>query len=177
MLLYNGTSWQTLTFPNNYQLGKLYSIQILQNSSGSVSEAFIGGRSSDNNSDGVILYWNGSWQVSQVNSRIYSLSMYDGDGDGTAEFGLAVGRNGAVFSYDGNSWQSMATLTSNDLLAVKVINEQDTWVVSENGGRYHWNGNSWQAITAGVSTNRDLHALSIIAPKISAKSTWYDVIN
>lgn len=108
---------------------------------------------------------------------MYAVSMIDTDGNGMADYGWAVGDNGAAYVYNGSSWSSSSYIGTKDLNGVVVLSTKDAWAVGDDGVRYHWDGNSWTSMTTGVSTTRDLEGIAAVAARTQPQSGWHEVIN
>jgi hypothetical protein len=63
---------------------------------------------------------------------------------------FAVGESGAVLHFDGASWTSMTSGTSQWLNAVWGSSATDVFAVGENGSIIHFDGTAWSAMDSGV---------------------------
>ena len=107
---------------------------------------------------GVILHYeNDIWVVktNPVPEKILSdLDMLD------EASGWAVGQDGTILQYSGESWIEFSSPTSNALNSIKMINENSGWIVGANGTILNWDGNSWSIYTSPTSS--DLQDLEIL---------------
>ncbi len=93
ILRYNGTNWVADTSPVTSNLFGVSTVVCL--------EAWACGANGD------ILRWNGSsWSVNNSTSsqQLNAIQMIDTDGDGLANFGVAVGNAGTIMRYNGSTW-------------------------------------------------------------------------
>lgn len=90
--------------------------------------------------NGIIFEWNGStWtEIDPPNDKLlYSVTMAN-------DRAFAVGERGTIVTWDGTSWSAMPqSLTTNNLLAVKLLSPSFGIAVGEGGTILHWNGSSW----------------------------------
>lgn len=183
-LIYDASTlrWEALlTYASGDRIGRLRGVSYVKNGSSFPTEVFVVGTRSPANGTGKLIKltrsgstWSYAIQVNTV-APMNSVSVIDTDGDGIANFGIAVGDAGTVYLYNGSSW-SAQTVGGNDLLSVMVLSSTEAWAVGDNGTRYHYNGTSWVSIPTGVSTSNTLNAVSAVFPQNPA-SAWYDVIN
>lgn len=163
ILRYNGSTWTADTCPGNKDLLGVFTV--------SASEAWAVGAT------GTILRWNGSsWSSfsSPVTSNIQSIAMYDSNGDGLADFGIAAGNSGRVLVYNGSSW-SAVDLGSQTLYAVDLFNENDAWVGGASGTLYHWDGNTWTNFTSG--TSKAINAIGLVHAGNKVTSIWRQIFH
>jgi Tfp pilus assembly protein PilX len=156
ILQYNGTNWVAATSPTANNLFGVYVV--------STSEAWAVGASGD------ILRWDGStWSLfdSAVSQQLNAIAMIDTNGDGLADFGVAVGDSGRIMTYNGTAWTA-TTSSGNNLFAVGVIDENDVWAGGASGRLTHWDGSVWttSAVTSVVN------GLAFVAPKIKKATGW-----
>ncbi|KTC64612.1 Uncharacterized protein related to plant photosystem II stability/assembly factor (plasmid) [Legionella adelaidensis] len=184
VMSYNGTTWSNLPLPGaSNEIGLLYGIDIVPNGSNNPKDIFIVGRSSQNNDGKILRYKDGVWSpVITTSHQLRSVSVLDTDGDGYANFIIAVGHNGQVVTLTANSSAmsvtSTATLTGVNLFGVNVASTTSAWAVGENGKRFHYNGSGWVQIEAGVNTEDNLNSVKIISAKENPVSfSWYELIN
>jgi hypothetical protein len=71
-----------------------------------------------------------------------------------------VGNEGVMLHYDGKSWQSKQSGTSNDLTNLSGTAPDDVWAVGSNGVIMHFDGRAWTLIDGG---NEDLLLLTVLA--------------
>jgi len=180
VMSYNGTQWAEIaSYPaTTNRIGQLYGVDIVVNGAAAPKDAYFVGRSSLNNNDGKILSLrDGVWTVTTTTTQMRSVSVVDMDGDGYAEFGAAVGLDGAAYTYDGTTWTGPNVITTEDLYGVHALSSTDVWVVGTNGSRFHYDGVTLISLVTGAATGNILRGLSAIYPQQSAISSWYDVIN
>jgi hypothetical protein len=63
----------------------------------------------------------------------------------------AVGNQGTILHYDGNSWSPMTSGTGQNLLSVWGTSSSDVFTVGAIGTILHYNGNSWSMMNSGTS--------------------------
>jgi len=85
---------------------------------------------------------------------------------GAVPMGWAVGSNGVLDRWDGDSWSTWASPTGNSLRSVSMLSATDGWAVGDKGTVIRWSGTSWSTKTSGVSST--LRAVSVI----SANDGW-----
>lgn len=68
-----------------------------------------------------------------------------------------VGGGGSVLKWDGGTWNSQASGTTNSLYAVWGLSTSSVWAVGAGGVIRFWNGTSWSAQNS--TTNRDLYGI------------------
>jgi photosystem II stability/assembly factor-like uncharacterized protein len=66
--------------------------------------------------------------------------------------GWAVGSDGMIFRWDGNSWISTLSPTIKTLNSVSVLSATDAWAVGETGTILHWDGSIWTASSHSYTT-------------------------
>jgi hypothetical protein len=76
--------------------------------------------------------------------------------------GWAVGDLGTILRWDGVSWSSAGSPTSNRLNAVHCLSASSCWAVGNSGTILKWNGTAWSA-TASPVVNR-LNAVEARSP-------------
>ncbi len=64
----------------------------------------------------------------------------------------AVGDNGTIYHYDGNSW-TLVVVGRERLNSVWCKSPQDVYAVGDNGTIYHYDGNSWTSMNSGTDQN------------------------
>lgn len=159
-LIYNGSTWNAISTPGNQTLRGVYVV--------SATQAWAAG---DN---GTILRWDGSsWSSvsTPTNVQLNAIAMYDSDGDGQADFGIAAGNSGRILTYNGSAWSNSNT-SGVDLFGVDIFDPQDAWAVGANGTAMHWNGSGWMSRNVGVSTT--LNSISV-SPARAGVSGWRQV--
>jgi hypothetical protein len=175
IMSYNGTQWDALSLPAS-SIGQMYGVDIVENGTSSPSEAFFVGRSSKNSEGGKILRLrSGLWSVITPTQIMRSVSAVDTNGDGLADFIVAVGDSGLVYFLNSSFGEiSTTSLGSPDLTGVVALSSTDIWVVGSGGVRWHYNGSTW---VSNASGGNNLNGVSAVYPKQTPESSWYDVIN
>ena len=56
----------------------------------------------------------------------------------------AVGLEGTILHWDGDSWTRQTAGTDAGLFSVWAANAHDAWAVGEDGIVLHWNGSDWR---------------------------------
>lgn len=69
----------------------------------------------------------------------------------------AAGQNGAIVHYNGTSWSSVSSPTSQGLVSVWAASASDVWAVGYSGAIVHYNGTSWSNVPSG--TTQDLFGI------------------
>jgi len=82
------------------------------------------------------------------------------------DFGFAVGVDGLIMEFDGNSWEVVESPVIEDLKGVEFVNESEAWAVGFAGTVLHYSQGDWEIIDAG--TTADLYGLHFI----SANEAW-----
>jgi Tfp pilus assembly protein PilX len=163
ILQYNGTAWTKVTSPTTQALNGVYIL--------STSEAWAVGAA------GVIIKWNGStWSTftSPTSTPLNSVKMVDSNGNGTADFGCAVGNNGVAAFYNGSSWALHSPGGSN-LFDCIVFSANDVWAIGVAGRVVHWDGSGvWTTGTSNVTTQ--LNTAAKIYPRTHPYSNWVQVL-
>jgi photosystem II stability/assembly factor-like uncharacterized protein len=70
----------------------------------------------------------------------------------------AVGDNGLIARFDGQSWMEFPPVTNEDLLSVYINDENEGWASGRNGTLLRYNGMAWSV--AQSNTWNDLHKVS-----------------
>lgn len=108
----------------------------------------------------AFVHWQGDvWRVAQIADDVglESVAMV-----GPA-FGLAVGRAGATYRFDGSRWQSMSRLVGRDLNDVALLGRDEGWAVGDWGTILRWDGVEWSRAESPLDFAR-LMAVAIVAP-------------
>jgi hypothetical protein len=58
----------------------------------------------------------------------------------------SCGDNGAIWYFDGSTWATMSSGTSEHLKCICAVNRNDIWCGGRNAVLLHWNGISWSSI-------------------------------
>ncbi|WP_133129851.1 hypothetical protein [Legionella yabuuchiae] len=179
ILVYNGTTWSLLASPAlpSSAIGQLYGVDIIENGNNAPLDAYFVGLSSLNGEGGKILRLRGgTWTVITTTQQMNSISGVDVDGDGLADFIVAVGNGGLVHFMNANmSITNTFTLSgAPDLTGVVALSPSDVWAVGNGGVRWHYNGSSW---VLNASGGANLQGVQAIYPKQNPASSWHDVIN
>ncbi len=90
---------------------------------------------------GTILEWDGSaWgqvDANPTDALLFGVTIAN-------DRAFAVGEGGTIVTWDGALWSAMQqSLTTNNLLAVKLLSPSFGIAVGEGGTILHWNGSSW----------------------------------
>ncbi len=177
ILSYNGSAWANFALPaTTNRIGQLSGLDML-----SANEAYFVGGSSLNATDGKLFRWrSGAWSaVTTTTTIMNSVSVVDTNGDGLADFGMAVGDTGKVYTFNGSFAVTGPTTIAGaaNLQGVVVLSATDAWAVDSAGNRFHYDGSSWVTLNTGVATGSSLNGVSAVSPKNSPISSWYDLIN
>jgi len=79
----------------------------------------------------------------------------------SATDGWMVGFNGSIQRYDGSSWSSVTSPTTDDLYDLDFVSATDGWAVGEGGRIVRWNGSTWATVTS--PTTLTLYAVDLIS--------------
>jgi hypothetical protein len=76
----------------------------------------------------------------------------------TSSFGVAVGDNGTVITYDGSNWSTVGSVpTSEDLYGVWGSDASNVYAAGNGGTIIHWDGSDWTDVSPAANTNfRDI---------------------
>jgi hypothetical protein len=161
---WNGNSWTTVNSPTTENLHSVVFIN--------ATEGWAVGGSSNT---GVILHYNGTWGIwNQISmsgnpSDMDTLTapLYGVTVDSTGTVGWAVGANGLVLGWNGQSWYGFTSVTPNTLHGVGMVHgSADAWAVGEGGTIVHWDGTQWTNVNS--PTIRPLYGIEMI----NATSGW-----
>jgi hypothetical protein len=155
---WNGNSWTTVTSPT---ASHLHSVAF-----NNVTNGWAVGGSGDS---GVILHYNGTWNVwsrisfsgftdtfDTINSTLYSVTVTT---DG--KMGWIVGAGGLTLNWNGDTWFAMTGITPHTLRGVAMAhNSVEAWAVGDAGTIMHWTGSTWEAMTS--PTNAPLYTIQMI---------------
>jgi hypothetical protein len=64
----------------------------------------------------------------------------------------AVGTIGTILHYNGTTWSSVSSGTTQSLRGVWGTSASDVWAVGGSGTILHYNGTSWLSVTSGTRT-------------------------
>jgi hypothetical protein len=81
----------------------------------------------------------------------------------SATDGWAVGRDGTILHYDGTSWSTASSPTSEHLEAVVMVSATDGWAVGKKGEILRYTCTSWTTVPS--PTIEDLNGLSFVNPR------------
>ena len=101
--------------------------------------------------------------------------MLDTNGDGTLDNGWAIGDNGTILRWNTpvpNTWNVVASPTTENLKSVYMVTANDGWAIGDNGTILRWNGINWslwqQANATALRWNsaswRDVSGSALPAP-------------
>lgn len=155
---WNGNTWATVSSPIT---DNLYSVVFTNATNGWA----VGGSSSK----GVILYYNGTWNVwtrisfsgytdkfDTINTTLYSVTV---SSDGMV--GWIVGAEGITLNWNGDTWFAITDVSPNALRSVAMLHgSPDAWAVGDSGTILHWTGTTWESMTS--PTNAPLYAIQMI---------------
>lgn len=107
---------------------------------------------------GVIFeYSEGTWtQVAWLDQYLNSVSFSN------PEFGCAVGENGKIVKYDGQSWSAVSSPSNLRLMGVDVVNDHFIVIVGEYGTLIVSDGNNFTL--RDIGTSNDLRSVSYSSP-------------
>lgn len=169
--IYSGSGWRVAsttlntTIPNN--AGVLLGLDITANGLSSPQEFFFVGQDSSG-TQGVLLRllisgMQITWSSASYSVPLNAVSVVDTNGDGLADFGMAVGSNGAVLAFNMNNDTSFNLVPYNpslgaamNLTGVVVINPLDVWIQGNNAGSatsIHYNGSTFSNFSLPNSTD------------------------
>lgn len=120
---------------------------------------------SESDIKGVIYYndfsqdqWTVSYETTQGGFNDLSVS-------GNYEtYVYAVGDNGLIAYFDGESWSEFEPVTSEDLLSVCIDNNNQGWACGRNGTLLKYNGMAWSVVQS--NTRNDLFRVTILQNQI-----------
>ncbi len=177
ILQYDGTNWTKVTSPTS---DDLFGVQVI-----SANEAWAVG------DDGTVLRWNGSsWSTlsgtGTANSDILEgVVAVDTNGDGYADAGWVVGRNGTgartyrfTQSSPGTiSWTShQPSGTANQAMyCVAMIRTGDVWAGARNGNIIHWDGSSWSKVAKPHT--KHIKGIAVVGPTNTKTSIFRETFN
>jgi hypothetical protein len=124
----------------------------------------VGGSSSQ----GVILYYNGTWNewktvsfngmaggTDPINSTLYGVTV---SSDGMN--GWIVGSNGIALNWYGGTWYGSPSVSTNTLRSVAMYHGiDDAWAVGDSGTILHWDGAQWTTMTS--NTVQPLYTIAV----------------
>jgi hypothetical protein len=87
---------------------------------------------------------------------------------------------GQIAHYDGTTWTSTSTGSTDLLIDVWATSATDAWIVTSPGRPLHWNGTQWSSVAAApAATYRDVWAASSTAVYFATTTgvTWFDGTN
>jgi hypothetical protein len=142
IIMWNGTNWETVNSPTSTNL---YGIVMVNSSAGLA----VGG----NNTNGVILKYDGNWSTMNVNPSVNS-TLYGVTADSSGSPAWAVGANGTILNWNGNQWSQQTSPTNNTLRSVAMVHGSNkAWAVGDNGTIIQYDGTSWSNVTSPTMSN------------------------
>ncbi|KTD19874.1 type IV pilus modification PilV family protein [Legionella londiniensis] len=177
IMVYDGAQWASSSLPPAAnRIGRIYGVDAVANGNNPPVDVYFVSRSTQNNTQGKLFRWrNGSWSVVTTSAPMHSVSVIDTNNDGLADFGMAVGDNGVVYSFDVNfAVSGPISISGQDLRGVDVISTTNAWIVGNGGVRFHYDGSSFVLTGSGGS---NLNGVSGVAARQSPVSSWQDVFN
>ncbi|MDF1654133.1 MAG: hypothetical protein P1U34_03385 [Coxiellaceae bacterium] len=177
ILKYDGTNWTKVTSPTS---DALFGVQVV-----SATEAWAVG------DKGTILRWNGTtWSTltgtGTSNSDILeAVVAIDTNGDGSANVGWVVGRNGSdartyrfTQSSPGSpSWTTHTPTSSADeaMYSVAMLRTGDVWAGARNGNIIHWDGTNWSQVAKPAS--KHIKGIALVGPTSVKPSVFRETFN
>lgn len=185
----SSAGWNNILKFSSDNIGTFNAVSFVKNGSSAPTQVFAAGVDAKTTTKGKIVTlikgastW--TYTVFSPTVVINGIAVIDTNNNGSADFGIAVGNSGNVYTYNGTSWSAPITISTSDLHAVIVNSTTDIWVTGANGVRYHYDGthsistpSSWVNITAGSATSNSLSAISSVPVQDEGVSSWYEVIN
>jgi hypothetical protein len=159
ILRWSGTAWEMVTSPT---AANLYSVFFINSTYGWA----VGG----NETNGVILNYNGTWNIwravsntgttsaqDSINAPLYSITM-----DSAGMVGWAVGGNGTMYGWNGQACYMVPSITNVTLRSVAMVhNSTQAWAVGDNGTILAYTDNTmWTKVNS--PTNANLYGLSLV---------------
>jgi photosystem II stability/assembly factor-like uncharacterized protein len=111
------------------------------------------------NPDSDVIYWSNFPLETPITDTINGICLIN------KKLGWAVGNNGLIMQYDGQTWNKIQTgLAQNqNFMAVGFLNETEGWAVGTQGTILHYNNGQW---TQDVSQSTEtLYAIAITASR------------
>jgi hypothetical protein len=158
ILRWSGTSWEMVTSPTT---DNLYSVFFINSTYGWA----VGG----NTTNGVILNYNGTWNIwrsisnngtngaqDPIKAPLYSITM-----DSSGMVGWAVGGNGTMYGWNGQACYMVPAITNATLRSVAMAhNSTQAWAVGDNGTILAYTENAmWTKVTS--PTNASLYGIAV----------------
>jgi hypothetical protein len=146
ILHWDGTNWATVSSPTNENLYDVFFVN--------ATEGWAVGGSAHH---GVILYYNGTWNMwnhvsfsgftdhfDTVNGSLYAVTL---NSDGNA--GWIVGAAGLTLNWNGDVWFAIPDVSPNNLRSVSLVHDStEAWAVGDGGTIAHWTGTTWNTQTS-----------------------------
>src|SRR5665213_2892219 len=107
------------------------------------------------NPDSDVIYWSNFPLENPITDTINGICLIN------KKLGWAVGNNGLVMKYDGQTWNKVQTglAPNQNLMAVGFLNETEGWTVGTQGTILHYNNGQW---AQDISTSTaDLYAIAV----------------
>jgi photosystem II stability/assembly factor-like uncharacterized protein len=111
------------------------------------------------NPDSDVIYWSNFPLETPVTDTINAICLVN------KKLGWAVGNNGLIMQYDGQTWNKIQTgLAQNqNFMAVGFLNETEGWAVGTQGTILHYNNGQWTQDTS--PTQEVLYSIAITASR------------
>lgn len=77
--------------------------------------------------------------------------------------GWAVGTDGYILTFDGNSWEIFTVIAGNHFNRVVFPRENDGWAITGSGKIFHYNGTEWSLYFTATG-NKGLFTLHFVSP-------------
>ncbi|HQJ52016.1 MAG TPA: hypothetical protein PKW05_09610, partial [Anaerolineae bacterium] len=154
---WNGSSWSN-RYANRYQTfsGTVWAMEVLGAESGWAVGSVVGSVGGSVGQVGQLLRLgsDGWTRHATVAEELYGVALR------TASDGWAVGKQGALYRWNGSDWTAVASPTKETLHAVHIVSAGDAWAVGDRGTILRWNGSTWTAVSCPVKHNLQAVALS-----------------
>lgn len=181
LLHWLGSSWSLATSPTACSGQNLTGVSAVYH-----QEAWAVGPTTKNNGTCAaggtrrytVLYWNGtSWTTltpsttipipadSSTNQNLNAVHVIDATQSGAGTLGFAVGNSGTILKYNGSSWATSSSPTTQNLFGVYVVSASEAWAVGAAGVIIKWNGTTWSTVTSPTTTQ--LNNISMLDSDLS----------
>ncbi|TAK74629.1 MAG: hypothetical protein EPO11_06570, partial [Gammaproteobacteria bacterium] len=170
-LRWNGSTWSLNTVSGACSGQNLVDVSMVSSQEGwAVGVRYKPTSCSSGNNRYTILRWNGSnWTLltpstglpadNNSNQNLNAVHVIDTTGDGTGNIGFAVGNNGQILRYNGSTWTSMSSPTTQNLNGVYVVSDSEAWAVGAAGVIIKWNGTSWSSASSATAALNNVSML------------------
>jgi hypothetical protein len=113
----------------------------------------------------TMLRWNGTTWTALSNAttpsipaasasaaNLNSVQVISTAGATTGNFGFAVGDGGVILKYNGTTWATVTSPTTQNLEDVYIVSANEAWAVGAAGVIIKWNGTAWATVTSPTTT-------------------------